>query len=117
MKAIPMMRAPWRTGLCLLALCGLAVPALSQTPAKGDVEATMRRATQFMVEKVSYRGGYLWNYLPDMSRRWGEMEARETHDLAATAGHVEHGSRVPRRVSRHRRRVLLPRRGAGGVAR
>ena len=38
----------------------------------------MRRATQFMVEKVAYRGGYLWNYLPDMSRRWGEMEARET---------------------------------------
>ena len=38
----------------------------------------MKRATQFMVDKVAYRGGYLWNYLPDMSRRWGEMEARET---------------------------------------
>ena len=39
---------------------------------------TMKRATVFMVEEVSHRGGYLWNYLPDFSRRWGEMEAYET---------------------------------------
>ncbi|MGC4072952.1 MAG: pectate lyase [Nibricoccus sp.] len=36
----------------------------------------MKRATQFMVEDVSCRGGYLWSYLPDFSRRWGEIEAR-----------------------------------------
>ncbi len=36
------------------------------------------------------------------------------HDLVAAAGHFEHGARVPRRLSRHRRRVLLPRGGAGG---
>ena len=39
---------------------------------------TMKRATRFMVEKVSHNGGYVWTYLPDFSRRWGEMEARET---------------------------------------
>jgi hypothetical protein len=56
-----------------------APPVLAQAqPARKDVEAVMKRATQFMVDKVAYRGGYLWNYLPDMSRRWGEMEARET---------------------------------------
>jgi PelA/Pel-15E family pectate lyase len=38
----------------------------------------MQRATRFMLDKVAYRGGYVWNYLPDLSRRWGEMEARET---------------------------------------
>lgn len=38
----------------------------------------MKRATTFMVEKVSYKGGYLWSYLPDMTRRWGEMEATPT---------------------------------------
>jgi len=38
----------------------------------------MKKATTFMVEKVSYNGGYVWSYLPDMKRRWGEMEARET---------------------------------------
>ena len=64
---------------CLFLLAAvLAAPAWSQAPARKDVEAEMKRATQFMVDKVSYRGGYLWNYLPDMSRRWGEMEARET---------------------------------------
>ena len=78
--------AGWRTGLWLFAVLGvLASPVRAQVQAqaqstvgKAEVQATMRRATQFMVEKVSYRGGYLWNYLPDMSRRWGEMEARET---------------------------------------
>jgi hypothetical protein len=38
----------------------------------------MKRASVFMVEKVSCQGGYLWTYLPDFSRRWGELEARES---------------------------------------
>lgn len=42
------------------------------------LKKTMKRATQFMVEKVSYRGGYLWAYLPDFSRQWGELEARRS---------------------------------------
>ncbi len=72
----------WRAGLCLFVALGtLSAPVWPQTastPSRSEVESTMRRATQFMVEKVAYRGGYLWNYLPDFSRRWGEMEARET---------------------------------------
>ena len=31
-----------------------------------------------MMEKVSYNGGFVWNYLPDFSRQWGEMEAKRT---------------------------------------
>ena len=38
----------------------------------------MKKATTYMVEEVSKNGGYLWYYLPDFSRRWGEMEAYET---------------------------------------
>ncbi len=38
----------------------------------------MKRATTFMTEKVSTQGGYVWAYLPDLSRRWGELEARDT---------------------------------------
>jgi len=72
----------WRAWLCVFATLGsvstLAAAESSGSPARNDVESAMRRATQFMVEKVAYRGGYLWNYLPDMSRRWGEMEARKT---------------------------------------
>ncbi|HEX5008624.1 MAG TPA: pectate lyase, partial [Hyphomonadaceae bacterium] len=38
----------------------------------------MKRATSFMTDTVAYRGGYVWAYLPDFSRSWGEMEARRT---------------------------------------
>jgi len=43
-----------------------------------EILTTMKRATVFMVDKVSYKGGYVWSYLPDFSRRWGEMEAYKT---------------------------------------
>lgn len=43
-----------------------------------EAQQTMLKATRFMVEKVSTNGGYLWYYTPDLSRRWGEMEAYKT---------------------------------------
>ncbi len=42
------------------------------------VRSAMRRAARFMDEQVSYRGGYVWAYLPDLSVTWGEMEAKRT---------------------------------------
>ena len=48
------------------------------TADRQNVLEAMKRATTFMTDKVAYKGGYVWTYLPDMSRRWGEMEARET---------------------------------------
>lgn len=44
-------------------------------PSKEQIMTAMKKATRFMVEDVSTRGGYVWSYLPDMSRRWGELEA------------------------------------------
>jgi hypothetical protein len=38
----------------------------------------LRRAVVHMDQNVSYRGGYVWDYLPDLSRTWGEMEAKRT---------------------------------------
>ncbi len=38
----------------------------------------MKSATRFMMDKVSYNGGFVWSYLPDLSRSWGEMEAKRT---------------------------------------
>ena len=35
----------------------------------------MKRAARFMRERIAHNGGYVWSYLPDLSRRWGEMEA------------------------------------------
>ncbi len=80
--------------LTALALSGAG--ALAQAPpreARDEVLATMKRATTFMTEKLAYKGGYVWNYLPDLSRRWGEMEARETMIWiqppgTATVGHL-----------------------------
>lgn len=58
---------------------GLA-PASAPTPlARDEILTTLRRASAFMIEKVGgNRGAYVWSYLPDLSRRWGEMEATPT---------------------------------------
>jgi len=59
--------------LALLTLL-LAAPSAAQ-PRRAEIEQAMQRATRFMVDEVAERGGYVWTWLPDRSRRWGEMEA------------------------------------------
>lgn len=58
---------------------------------RSQVEEAMMRATRYMVEEVSYNGGYVWYYLPDFSRRWGEMEAYETMIWVQSPGTVSMG--------------------------
>lgn len=54
-------------------------PALvPDAQSRAGVLDAMKRATRFMTETVAYRGGYLWSYLPDLSRSWGELEARRS---------------------------------------
>jgi len=67
-------------------------PLAAQT-GKLDEEAkqAMLRATQFMVEKASTNGGYVWYYLPDFSRQWGEMEAYKTMIWLQSPGTVSMG--------------------------
>ena len=55
-----------------------ALQTVADPPDRARVLDTMKRATAFMVGKVAVSGGYVWTYLPDMSRRWGEIEARPT---------------------------------------
>lgn len=62
-----------RRALALIAF--LLLPAVAPAQERAEIEATMRRATEYMVEHVADRGGYVWAYLPDGTRRWGEMEA------------------------------------------
>lgn len=63
-------------------MAGAAIAAMMVTPAiaatRVQILATMKRASEFMVDKASVRGGYVWSMLPDKSRRWGEMEAYPT---------------------------------------
>jgi len=75
----------------ILLLVGLCSPAHAQS--RAEIERTMKRATTFMVEKVATNGGYVWSYLPDMSRRWGEIEAKPSMIWVqppgtATMGHL-----------------------------
>ena len=90
-----------RRTLCYAAALAAAVALstagpVAQTPreaSRDDIVAAMKRATTFMTDKLAYKGGYVWNYLPDLSRRWGEMEARETMIWiqppgTATMGHL-----------------------------
>jgi PelA/Pel-15E family pectate lyase len=61
--------------LRLLALLTFLLPSAVLAQSRVEIERTMRRATEYMVEHVADHGGYVWSYLPDLSRRWGEMEA------------------------------------------
>ncbi|HEY0114139.1 MAG TPA: hypothetical protein VGB54_00315, partial [Allosphingosinicella sp.] len=77
--------------LLALFLVMAAQPAGAQS--REEVERTMMRATRFMVEEVATNGGYVWSYLPDMSRRWGEIEAKPSMIWVqppgtATVGHL-----------------------------
>ncbi len=51
---------------------------LADSSVREQALRTMKSASQFMLEKASYRGGFVWSYLPDFSRQWGELEARRT---------------------------------------
>ncbi len=66
-----------KTNLILtVLLTSLSISTFAQN--KKKVLKTMLNATSYMVEEVSTNSGYLWNYLPDFSRQWGEMEAYPT---------------------------------------
>ena len=64
----------------LIILCaGVMIPVQAAKPKRltdEQVLQTMKKATEFMVEKVANNGSYLWNYAPDFSRVWGELECK-----------------------------------------
>jgi len=67
--------------ILLIVVSAIFSPGFTSSKSKNikeEVKQKMLSATQFMVEKVSVNGGYVWYYLPDYSRRWGEMEAYST---------------------------------------
>lgn len=94
-----MVAVPLAATLALAAACTAQEPdpaASSAAPGEAlrtDALAAMERATRFMVDEVAYEGGYVWSYLPDRSRQFGEMEAYASQIWiqppgTATMGHV-----------------------------
>ena len=64
-----------------LAACGGGdddTPPPPDTGPRATAVDAMKRAAQHMDQNVSYRGGYVWQYLPDLSVSWGEMEAKRS---------------------------------------
>ena len=53
------------------------LPPATVSP-KTEVAAALRRAADYMDSVVSYQGGYVWSYSPDLSQTFGEMEAYRT---------------------------------------
>ncbi|MFT2007310.1 pectate lyase [Pontibacter sp. 13R65] len=67
----------WFTIFAVVVL--LPTATIAQTPRLVEAaEDAMLRSSKYMVDKVSTNGGYVWFYMPDLSRRWGEMEAYKT---------------------------------------
>jgi len=64
--------------LFTLLFASFTYTAFADKELKNECLKAIKKATIYMVEEVSTNGGYLWYYLPDFSRRWGEMEAYET---------------------------------------
>jgi len=56
----------------------LLLTAITVEAGVPEAKQAMHRATQYMMDVASYQGGFVWNYLPDYSRQWGELEARRT---------------------------------------
>lgn len=62
----------------ILALCIPMMLGAKQKPLDQQALDAMKTATEYMMGTVGYNGGFVWNYLPDLSRQWGEMEAKRT---------------------------------------
>ena len=99
---IPQVRMLRVVAATLLASTIASGPSAQTAPERDAILHAMKRATAFMVDKVAYKGGYVWSYLPDMTRRWGEMEARPTMIWIQPPGHAVHGTSLSRCLSRHR---------------
>ncbi|MCB0731566.1 MAG: pectate lyase [Ignavibacteriae bacterium] len=59
---------------------------------KDEIILTMKHATKFFADSISEKGGYLSHYLPDLSRRWGELEAYPTMVWTQNPGTVSMGN-------------------------
>lgn len=62
---------------------------------------TMLKATGFMVEDVSTNGGYVWYYLPDFYRQWGEMHAYTPISVHRRGSNIKYGNYYVDQVDRN----------------
>ena len=64
------------------------------------MRAAMARATDFMMNTVSNRGGFVWKYSLDLKQKYGELKARDSMIWAQPPGTPSVGPRWSRRTRR-----------------
>ncbi len=57
---------------------GVAAAPAAADPLRAEAQEGLRKAVEFFVREVATRGGYLWRYSEDLSKREGEGRASET---------------------------------------
>ena len=67
-------------------LVTIAGPPSSAEPNRDTVITAMKRASSFMADKVSTHGGYVNKYSADLSKRWGEVPARDSQIVCQPPG-------------------------------
>ena len=71
MKALSLLLLLWFGSISVVG----ADTSSQSAPSREEVLSAMHRATQFMMDSVSCDGAFVWEYMADGSRRWGELEA------------------------------------------
>ncbi len=67
------------TGSIVVALATILVSTAAMAdPDRDDVLEAMNKASDFMMNTVSFNGGFVWRYSADLSEQWGETPARRT---------------------------------------
>jgi hypothetical protein len=65
-----------------LLLSGVGATLATATATAAEIQSAaataLKQAAVYMDEVVSFRGGYVWSYSPDLTQRFGEMEAKPT---------------------------------------
>lgn len=69
----------------------LSSTSVQADPSGQETLDAMRKASDFMMNTVSYRGGFVDKYTEDLSERWGEVPARPTMIWVQETGTVSVG--------------------------
>ena len=85
----PDFHTPKRFGIVAFSMD--AVAPRPGIPSRETALEAMKKATRFMMDEVSYRGGFVDRYTEDLSEQWGEVPARRTMCWVQEPGTVSVG--------------------------
>ena len=84
------MNAP-RLSLFAFAFVFAPMLAVQAAPDQATTLAAMKKAATYMMDEVSYRGGFVGKYTEDLSDQWGEVPARRSMVWVQDPGTVDVG--------------------------